>query len=97
VPESRETDASLRVGEVGNLGTICPEPPRQHETRQNKSTMRGQSRVWRTEGTIKISPENAREAKIGAEQNDGIRDGNKEGLDGRLEKLVVSFSIDKLY
>ena len=55
--------------------------------------MRGKSRAWRGEGAIEICPKNTREAKIGAQKDDGVCNGNEEMFDRRLERLVPLFDI----
>jgi hypothetical protein len=47
----------------------------------------------RSERAINICPENAGEAEIGTEQDDGVCDGNKEGLNGHLGRLAALFDL----
>jgi hypothetical protein len=84
MPESRETGASCRVGEVGHFCAISPELPCQNETRHKEPAVMRHLRPRRAAAAIEVSPENAGEAEIVAEQDDGVCDGNKIWLNWSL-------------
>lgn len=87
--KAREPDAVRRV-KVVVLGPVGPALAREHHLRDDgASAARGDVggmlgvRVL-AEGAVEVGPEDAGEACVGAEEYEGVGEGDKEGGDGGL-------------
>lgn len=87
--QARESHAVRRV-KVVVLGPVGPALAREHHLGDDgaAAARRDVGRVLgvgvRAEGAVEVGPEDAGEADVGAEEDEGVGEGDEEGGDGGL-------------